>query len=207
MRGPKISVVDHGVGNIKSVMNALNYCGYDAITVNDPKGIDSSQLLILPGVGNFGAVMGAITSLNLYDPIKSALSQNKPFIGICVGMQALFDSSVESPEYKGFGFLSGKLDHLSALDSGPVTPSIGWNSLDYSRPSTELFSLQEAYFVHSYFASNVEDSNIVSTYNWSGHKIPAHVNSGNIHGFQFHPEKSRLPGVQFLDGLVQRIVT
>jgi imidazole glycerol phosphate synthase glutamine amidotransferase subunit len=120
-------------------------------------------------------------------------------------MQVLFESSAESPGVKGFGSFTGNLEHLSSLEKGSLTPSIGWNSLHYTNHSPKSSNLYEAYFVHNYFASNVDKNHLVASYVWNNHEIPAYVNKGNIHGVQFHPEKSRIEGVNFLNDLLTSI--
>jgi glutamine amidotransferase len=203
--GRSISVIDHGIGNIRSVTNALEYLGHSVRLVNANDIFDDSDLLILPGVGNFGAVMAALGNLELHHPTSAYLASNLPFVGICVGMQVLFEDSSEEPHAKGFNFFEGNLKHLSVLGSGQVTPSIGWKKLNYVESDPKNLKLEEAYFVHNYFADGVSESDLVSTYLWGEHIIPAHVAKGNVHGVQFHPEKSRHEGLKFLDSLISEL--
>jgi len=160
-------------------------------------------MLVLPGVGDFGAVTRAIHSSGLWTPIQDYLAQGRPFLGICVGMQLLFGFSDEAPESIGFGVMEGKLKHLNSLNSLDVTPSVGWRKLNCDTSAPSNYSLGEAYFVHSYFASGVSPADLLSTYTWNGHKIPAHVARGKIHGVQFHPEKSRISGIDFIERVIE----
>jgi imidazole glycerol phosphate synthase glutamine amidotransferase subunit len=165
--------------------------------------LEDSDLVILPGVGNFGGVMQALHDRELYQPTLQYLNRGLPFIGICVGMQVLFESSSEMPGARGFSHFKGALEDLSALDSSQVTPSIGWQPLIYKPNHHVAPVLREAYFVHNYFASDVDESQLISTYDWNGHRIPAHIAEGRIHGVQFHPEKSRHEGLKFLKSLIE----
>lgn len=120
-------------------------------------------------------------------------------------MQLLFGGSSESPDREGFGFLKGNLRHLSELNKSQIVPSIGWKELRRQK-IVDNAALDEAYFVHSYFVSDIDPSSVVSTYEWHGYSIPAHVSGGLVHGVQFHPEKSRSAGVNFLGSLIKELV-
>jgi imidazole glycerol phosphate synthase glutamine amidotransferase subunit len=205
MMNKKIAVVDHGIGNIRSVKNALDYLGFESYLANSPNQLFDSDVVLLPGVGNFGGVMNALDDRGLTEVLHGYLSAERPLVGICVGMQVLLEGTSESPDVPGFGFLKGKLQHLSSLDPSQVTPSIGWKTLTYRDSSKYSSVLKEAYFVHSYFASGVPIENIVSTYQWNGQSIPSHVALGRVHGVQFHPEKSRLEGLQFLRTVIEDV--
>jgi len=199
-----VSVVDHGIGNIGSITNALRVCGYDSTLIRDPDELNDASIVVLPGVGNFGGVMSAIQGAGLHEAIRGHVFEDRPLLGICVGMQVLFQGSTESPDSNGFGFFSGKLNHLSSLDSTKVTPSVGWKELIHVA-STDEVSLKEAYFVHSYFAAGIDPADLISSYVWEGHLVPSHVGRGRVQGVQFHPEKSRLEGLRFLHGVLQDI--
>ena len=199
-----MSVIDHGIGNIGSITNALRVCGYDSTLIRDPDELNDASIVVLPGVGNFGGVMSAIQEAGLHEAIRGYVFEDRPLLGICVGMQVLFQGSTESPDSNGFGFFSGKLNHLSSLDSTKVTPSVGWKELIHVTTTDEL-SLKEAYFVHSYFAAGIDSADLISSYVWEGHLVPSHVGRGRVQGVQFHPEKSRLEGLRFLHGVLQDI--
>jgi imidazole glycerol-phosphate synthase subunit HisH len=202
-----LAVVNHGIGNIQSVLNALDYLGHKSHLAETVSQVDNSDVVILPGVGNFGSVMNAIRAKGLFEVIDQKLRENSPLIGICVGMQVLLAGSTESPDNPGFGFFEGNLEHLSSLESSAVIPSIGWNNLYYSNSDKPNYRLKEAYFVHSYFASEVGVDDVVSTYSWQGHNIPSHMSSGRVHGVQFHPEKSRIDGIMFIDELITEVTS
>lgn len=206
MTAKQLSVIDHGIGNIRSVVNALEYIGCNVRLVSSNDILEDSDLVILPGVGNFGGVMEALHDRKLYQPTLQYLNRGLPFIGICVGMQVLFESSSEMPGARGFNHFKGRLEHLSVLDSSQVTPSIGWQNLIYEPNHKVAPVLGEAYFVHNYFASDVDNSQVISTYDWNGYRIPAHIGAGKIHGVQFHPEKSRHEGLSFLKSLIEELV-
>jgi glutamine amidotransferase/cyclase len=206
MPNQTITVLDHGIGNIRSVINALDFCGYKVNLVGEGGNIRSGDLVILPGVGNFGGVMNAIKSKGFYEEVKDYIFDNQPLLGICVGMQVLFQASEEAPQTPGFEFFDGHLEHISKLEPTKSTPSIGWHDLTYKNQNSVASGLTEAYFVHNYFASGVRSEELLSTYAWHGHSIPAHVSRGKIHGVQFHPEKSRLQGLKFLSGLISEIL-
>jgi imidazole glycerol phosphate synthase glutamine amidotransferase subunit len=201
----RVSVVDHGIGNIRSVTNALEHSGFVVNLTSNPDELRNSDALIFPGVGNFGGVMDALESKGLKEAVKEYISEDLPFVGICVGMQVLLEESTESPNSKGFGFLTGQLRHLSTLESNKTTPSIGWNDLEYRTSSPVEPALTSGYFVHNYFASGVDDTHLISSYSWHGHQIPAHMGLGRVHGVQFHPEKSRIEGLNFLSSLILEV--
>jgi imidazole glycerol phosphate synthase glutamine amidotransferase subunit len=200
-----IGVINHGIGNIRSVTNALEYLGFRTNLVTEPSQLEQSDLVILPGVGNFGGVVDALHSKDLFAAIEKHCQEDRPMIGICVGLQLLFEGSTESPTSKGLNFFQGELRHLRTLSPSEVTPSIGWQNLNYYKDHANPNALVEAYFVHNYFACDVNQEEVVSTYSWHGHEIPAHLGRGRVHGVQFHPEKSRISGLRFIGDLVQEL--
>lgn len=203
MSNVRIGLIDHGIGNIRSVSNALAKLGMTVTLVEQWEQTEGQEILILPGVGNFGGVVDALKNKGLFEPLKLYIYSNQPFIGICVGMQLLFGGSAESPDREGFGLLKGYLRHLSELDKSQIVPSIGWKPLQKQKDVFEANPLDLAYFVHSYFVTDVDPSVLVSTYDWHSFPIPAHVSLGLVHGVQFHPEKSRSAGVEFLGSLIR----
>lgn len=205
MANVRIGLIDHGIGNIRSVSNALVKLGMTVTLVDQWEQTERQAILILPGVGNFGGVVDALKKKGLFEPLKLYVNSNRPFIGICVGMQLLFGGSSESPDREGFGLLEGQLRHLSELDKSQIVPSIGWKALQTQRNVFDEDPLEMAYFVHSYFVSEIDSSVLVSTYDWHSFPIPAHVSLGLVHGVQFHPEKSRSAGVEFLGSLIREL--
>lgn len=198
----KVSIVDYGIGNIRSVLNAYSYLGYNVSLLDKPAEIRHAEYLVLPGVGNFGAVVERLQRKEFFDPIASYVSDSKPFLGICVGMQVLFEDSSESPGVSGFGFFKGSLSHFLELSPRTISPSIGNFDLNWSADTGQ--TLERAYFVHNYFVSDYSDSELLATYEWNGFSVPAAFRLGGVVGVQFHPEKSGTQGLHFLDSLAKR---
>ncbi|MFQ7575454.1 MAG: imidazole glycerol phosphate synthase subunit HisH [Lachnospira sp.] len=195
-----ITIIDYDAGNLKSVEKALAYLNQDVIVSRNPEEILNADKVILPGVGSFGDAMNNLHKFGLVDTIKKAAESGKPFLGICLGLQLLFDSSEETPGVEGLSVLPGKILKIPAKD-GIKIPHMGWNSLDIN-PSSKLFKgipdKSYVYFVHSYYLE-AEDENIVAaTTDYSAH-IHAAVEKGNIFACQFHPEKSSDIGLKILE--------
>jgi glutamine amidotransferase len=199
-----IAIIDYNVGNLFSVMNALQYIGERAQITRDPAEIERADALILPGVGAFPDAMRELAKTGLIETIR-AQAKKKPLLGICLGMQMLFDKGYEFEECAGLSLIPGEI-HL--IPAGKLKiPHIGWNSLCFNEPCGLLHGIAEGsyfYFVHSYMA--VTDAENVAAYTEYGARIPALVHKGYVYGSQFHPEKSGEPGLQMLRnfcGLVQ----
>ena len=195
-----ITIIDYDAGNLKSVEKALAYLNQDVIVSRNPEEILNADKVILPEVGSFGDAMNNLHKFGLVDTIKKAAESGKPFLGICLGLQLLFDSSEETPGVEGLSVLPGKILKIPAKD-GIKIPHMGWNSLDIN-PSSKLFKgipdKSYVYFVHSYYLE-AEDENIVAaTTDYSAH-IHAAVEKGNIFACQFHPEKSSDIGLKILE--------
>lgn len=195
-----ITIIDYDAGNLKSVEKALVYLNQDVVVSRNPEEILNADKVILPGVGSFGDAMNNLHKFGLVDTIKKAAQSSKPFLGICLGLQLLFDSSEETPGVAGLSVLPGKILKIPAKD-GIKIPHMGWNSLDIN-PSSKLFKgipdKSYVYFVHSYYLE-AEDENIVAaTTDYSVH-IHAAVEKGNIFACQFHPEKSSDIGLKILE--------
>jgi len=200
MTDQKIAIIDYGAGNLFSVKNALAYLGYDNIIfVSNSDGIVEADKLILPGVGAFPDAMRMLSERGLTEAIKTE-AQNKPMLGVCLGMQLLFEKSYEFAETQGLGLIEGYVDRIDA--PGLKIPHIGWNDLEIVNESPLTEGLTEGdrvYFVHSYKAMT-PDKNI-SLITHHGQPIPALVRggeNGQIHGAQFHPEKSGAVGLGIL---------
>ena len=192
-----ITVIDYGAGNLFSVSNALNYLGCENRISSDKNDIISADRLILPGVGAFGDAMEMLKSAELVDIIKQE-AVKKPFLGICLGMQLLFDEGYEFGIHNGLGLIPGVVKLMKPEDDLAI-PQMGWNSLEYNNPCSLLNGISEGeyvYFVHSYAADCPDD--YVSAYTDYGGKVTALVNSGTVYGAQFHPEKSGETGLKIL---------
>lgn len=194
-----IAIIDYGAGNLQSVEKALRHLGCQCQITADPGELAAAQAAVLPGVGAFGDAMGQLRARGLEEPIRQFVSSGKPFLGICLGLQILFEESEESPGVKGLGLLRGKVLRLPK-GSGLKIPHIGWNSLSVGEPGG-LFAGVEGepyvYFVHSYYLRAEED--VVTATAEYGTTIHAAVQKGNLLACQFHPEKSGQVGLSLLE--------
>ena len=194
-----IAIIDYGAGNLQSVQNGLDFIGCPGTVTSDPEEILSAEGAILPGVGAFGSAMAEMERKGLVDTVKIAAKSGKPFIGICAGMQLLFEESEESPGVSGLGILRGKT-LLFPSDKGLKIPHMGWNSIETKKKSRLLGKLSGPtymYFVHSYYVK-ADDKEIVSAFSDYGTTFDAAVEQGNLFGCQFHPEKSGAEGISIL---------
>ena len=199
-----ISIINYGAGNLHSVKNALDYLNSESFISDNPNDILNADKIILPGVGSFGDAMNALNEKKLTDTIKQAVSMNKPLLGICLGLQLLFEASEESPGIKGIGVLKGKIVKIPKIGDIKI-PHIGWNNLEISKPSAllkDIGSNPYVYFVHSYYLEplNGED---VSAYTEYGQKLAVAAEKGNIFATQFHPEKSGGTGLKILKNFIE----
>ena len=197
-----ISIIDYGAGNLQSVEKALRHIGCDCQVTADPAALLASEAAVLPGVGSFGDAMNQLRSRGLERPIHDFVDSGKPFLGICLGLQILFESSQESPGAAGLGLLKGKILHLPR-ESGLKIPHIGWNSLALKEGESLFAGLPQesyVYFVHSYYLRAEED--VVTATAEYGTVIHAAVRKGNLMACQFHPEKSGRVGLQILRNFV-----
>lgn len=198
-----IAIIDYDAGNVKSVEKALQFLGEEVIITRDREQILSADRVVLPGVGAFGDAMEKLHSYNLVEVIKEVVARQIPFIGICLGLQLLFDSSEESPGVEGLGILKGKIVRIPE-DEGLKVPHIGWNSLKYPNNGRLYQGLAEdsyVYFVHSYYLQ-AEDPSIVVAETEYGVNIQASVEKGNVFACQFHPEKSSSVGMTILQNFI-----
>lgn len=193
-----IAVVDYGAGNIFSVINALDFLGVENVLTNDPKILCEAEGLILPGVGAFPAAMYKLRESGVLDVILEE-SQKKPLLGICLGMQMLFEYSYEFEKTKGLGLLPGDIKLMQPSDTRLKIPHMGWNSLNILNDNPLLRDIPEnsfVYFVHSYKACTEEQ--YIGAYADYDEQVPALVFHKNIFGAQFHPEKSGKIGLKIL---------
>lgn len=188
------AIIDYGAGNLFSVKNALDYLGIENIITNKPEDLRSADRLILPGVGAFPDAMRMLNESGLVGVIKQE-AQKKPILGICLGMQMLFEKGFEFGETEGLGLIKGRVKLMTPKNL--AVPHMGWNELELNNPCKLLEKGGEyVYFVHSYAADCPNEN--VSAYCDYGMKVPALVFSGNVFGAQFHPEKSGEAGLAML---------
>src|SRR5699024_5377287 len=196
---PMIALIDYDAGNMKSVEKALQLLGQETVVTRDPDEIYRADGVILPGVGSFGDAMENLRRFGLVEVIRRVTEQGTPFLGICLGLQLLFESSEESPGVEGLGLLPGKILRIPAGE-GRKIPHMGWNDITFPHPGRLFAGVAEhsyVYFVHSYYLK-AEDPSIVTAVTRYGTGIHASVEKGNVFACQFHPEKSSDVGLQIL---------
>lgn len=199
-----IAIIDYDAGNLKSVEKALQSLGEDVLVTRDRQELLSADKVILPGVGNFGDAMEKLEGFGLVNVIQDVIRQGKPFLGICLGLQLLFERSEEAPEVKGLGILKGEILRIPDGD-GLKVPHIGWNSLKIQNQGRLFAGLEEepyVYFVHSYYLK-AADPQIVKAVTEYGVPIDASVEQGNVYACQFHPEKSSRTGLAILKNFAE----
>ena len=199
-----IALIDYEAGNIKSVENALKFLGRETVLTRDRDQIWMADKVILPGVGAFGDAMDRIRDYDLEDVIHSVTDRGTPFLGICLGLQLLFEESEESPGSKGLGILPGRIVRIPEGE-GRKVPQIGWNDLSYPKKGRLFEDVPEGsyvYFVHSYYL-HADDRDIVAAQTEYGVTIDASVEKDNVFACQFHPEKSERVGMQILRNFVK----
>lgn len=199
-----ISILDYDAGNIKSVEKALLYLGQEAVITRDKDQILASDKIILPGVGAFGDAMGRLRAYKLDNVIYDAIDKKIPFLGICLGLQLLFESSDETPGVSGLGVLPGKILRIPAKD-GLKIPHMGWNSINIKENAALFRGIPDqsyVYFVHSYYLKAACESDVAATTHYST-DIHASVEHDNIFACQFHPEKSSAVGLKILKNFVE----
>lgn len=194
-----IAIIDYDAGNLKSVEKALISLGEDVVVSRDSSAILEADKVILPGVGSFGDAMNNLDHFGLVDTIKNVAASGKPFLGICLGLQLLFERSDETPGAEGLSILPGEILRIPNKE-GLKIPHMGWNSLDIN-PQSRLFNnianQSYVYFVHSYYLKARDEAIVAASTEYSTH-IHAAVESGNVFACQFHPEKSSDVGLKIL---------
>ena len=201
-----IAVIDYGAGNLRSVYNAFTHLGADVETIADPFGLENAEKIVLPGVGAFGAGITALRKRGFEAPLKTAAASGVPILGICLGMQYLFDKSYEMGEHEGLGILPGRVVKFTNGSNFRI-PHIGWNQLHIQQSSPLLLDVPSdayAYFVHSYYVEPDNDKDVLARTDY-GVNYASVVGRDNIYGIQCHPEKSQGVGLQILKNFVERI--
>lgn len=199
-----IAIIDYDAGNIKSVEKAIASLGETAVVTRDPDVLRSADRVILPGVGSFGTAMENLEKYGLTEVIREICKSGKPFLGICLGLQLLFEESDETPGVKGLGILDGKILRIPDAPDLKI-PHMGWNSLHLSNNGRLFEGIEEGsfvYFVHSYYLK-AEKESIVKASTDHGVTIHASVEEGNVFACQFHPEKSSSTGLKILENFLR----
>ncbi len=195
-----IAIIDYGVGNLFSLKSSFAAIGQEAVVTSDPAVIEAADRVILPGVGAFGDAAEKLRQSGMSQVVKDQAAKGKPIMGICLGMQLLFDKSCEYGEHEGLGLIHGNIRPISEIiKRGLKIPHIGWNALIMKKESALFKYLSEGdcvYFVHSYYAADC-DENTTATAEYSA-ELTASVENGNVYGCQFHPEKSGEVGLKIL---------
>lgn len=198
-----IAIIDYDAGNIKSVEKAIQFLGEEAVITRDREELLKADKVILPGVGAFGDAMDKLNEYKLVDIIKEIVHRGTPFLGICLGLQLLFESSEEAPGVSGLGILPGKIVRFPS-DCGLKIPQIGWNALDFPKRGRLFEGIEEGsfvYFVHSYYLKAENQEDVVATCEY-GVTVHASVERGNVFACQFHPEKSSDVGLRILKNFI-----
>ncbi len=194
-----IIIIDYGMGNLKSVYNALKNLDIPCKISSSIDEISKADSLILPGVGAFKDAVDNLKELDLVDVIKAKVSEGTPLLGICLGMQMLYEKGYEVEEREGLGFLKGEIRLMEPKEKLKI-PHIGWNRLEYTKDSSfrQIDKEEFVYYVHSYRATNIDEEQLVAYSQYGEFKIPGLVQNKNVIGAQFHPEKSGEIGLNIL---------
>ena len=201
MTRTRIAVLDYGIGNLRSAQKALEHVGADAVLTDDPATAAAADAVVHPGVGAFGACMDALRSSGLEPAVRDAVASGRPFIGICVGMQMLFDSSEEDPSATGLGVIPGR---VRFIPEGVTRPQMQWNRLHVTLPDPMFDGLGDdpwMYFVHSLHGVPDDPADVVATVRY-GSDLNVAFRRGNVFAVQFHPEKSAAAGLGLLANFV-----
>ena len=204
----KIAIVNYGINNIKSIFNAVNQIGYNPIVIENSIDIKNFSCLILPGVGAFDKGVNNLKSNGIYDQIIEFKNSKKPLLGICLGMQMLFEKSHEFGMHLGFGFIDGSVKKIMKKNKLQKIPSIGWFSL-VNKKEINPFGIkpnEKFYFIHSYEAKASRKENVLYKYDNGYSEITSIVKKDNVTGVQFHPEKSGEVGLKFLKNYFESVI-
>ena len=203
---PRIALIDYGSGNLRSVEKALQHAGAEVVRCENPEPLETCAAVVLPGVGSFGDCVRNLAERGLTAPLRAWLADDRPYLGICLGYQILFERSIESPEAEGFGHWRGTVVRFPA-DMGLKVPHMGWNNLQIVRVDPLFSGLHDpayVFFVHSYFPQPVDES-IVTATSTHGVTFAAAAGRGQVRGVQFHPEKSQAAGLRMMENFVQEL--
>tara|TARA_R110000850_G_scaffold9033_11_gene33346 strand:- start:1761 stop:2390 length:630 start_codon:yes stop_codon:yes gene_type:complete len=202
----RVGVIDYGGGNLQSVLNVLKYLNHEGVLVSSQSDLESVDRLIFPGVGSFGDCVANLDRKSLREPILDWLKADRPFFGICLGYQVLFEKSEESPGVKGLGFYDGEVVRFDS-DNGLKIPHMGWNEV---RPKDKEFYIWNGstepihlYFVHSFFPKPADESLVSSVTNY-GDNFASSISQGNIFAGQFHPERSQDAGLALVKNFLEQ---
>ena len=196
-----IAIVDYGMGNLRSVTNAFGKVGAEVKVTRDLKTIRDARAMVLPGVGAFGKCVENLRRFDLFDFLKEEIARGKPYMGICLGMQILLESSEEAPGIEGMGVIKGS---VVRFQGGMKVPHMGWNSVDIVKPGKIFDGVPKGsyfYFVHSYYPAPVEED-VTATFTEYGVRFTSSIQKENIFASQFHPEKSQGIGLKVLRNFV-----
>ncbi len=191
----EVVIVDYGAGNLRSVTRAVAHAGFEASVTSDPEVVDRARAVILPGVGAAADTMANLRAANLVEPLREYIAADRPFLGVCMGMQALFDVSEEGGEHECLGVLAGR---IVRFPGGLKVPHMGWNTVRVARPHPVLEGVPDGaycYFVHSYYPQPADEALTVGETEY-GVAFPSIVGRGNLIATQFHPEKSGAAGLR-----------
>lgn len=205
-----VTIIDYGIGNLRSMEKALESVGARVVRTDSPDVLDRSERAVLPGVGAFGACASEIRRRGLIEPIRAFAASGRPLLGVCIGMQLLFERSNEQGDHEGLGLLPGSVTRFDFGSNGASAerlkiPHMGWNAVAWTREDRLLEGLDAVpyfYFVHSYHARPAIGSDTLGTSTY-GHPFAAVVGRGNVYGVQFHPEKSQRNGLQILKNFAE----
>ena len=202
-----VAIVDYGVGNLFSLRSSFQSIGIDTVVTSDPAVLRSAERIILPGVGAFGDAAKKLRDCGLAEVVVEQAKAGKPLLGICLGMQLLFEKGLEYGEHEGLGLIRGEVRSIAeVIPDGLKIPHIGWNALHFNGKKSPLFRYLEegdcVYFVHSFYGANCEES-VIATAEY-GAELTAAVACGNVYGCQFHPEKSGEVGMKILRAFCEK---
>ena len=199
-----ITIIDYGMGNLRSVQKAFEKVGFPALVTGDPAQVSAAEKVVLPGVGAFEDAIAELRRRDLVKPVRTAIDAGKPFLGICLGLQLLFDVGYENGRHEGLGVLRGEVVRFD-LPKGYAVPQMGWNQLEIRRPAPILDGIADGtyvYFVHSYYVVP-KDAEVIATETDYGGPFCSMIWRDNVFATQFHPEKSQSDGLQILKNFAE----